>query len=385
MSPDPSSMLDVSSTSQGILAPRMTTAERVAIATPANGLLVYDLDENAFCYYKATSTAWLILNSSELVRDNFVLVKSLADFPAPVAGVITLDEYTYYEINGSINLAGNSIDLNNAYVQGMDITEDVLVVGAGNTAFQGSTGGNVRNITITGGGTVFDITATATESLAFQDAIVDNMTAVGTISGLGNYFSDYVKYFGNNEGITYSDIEILLLTHQSWLEGNAGTYETFTGTFDLIEKVGGSSIVGTSATGIDVSSNPIVGEGVIVSTVFSGVGTYVNEYTTGSYPLFNFDNSWRVQCRGIPREIDEVAFGNVYITTAVETIITTVNTPVKVNGTTAVVKEFRASSPASNRIVYQGSKIRIFNVEVFVQNDENLNNITISKLNLLIY
>ena len=51
ITPDASSMMDVSSTNKGMLAPRMTTAQRVAIASPANGLLVYDTTENAFYFY----------------------------------------------------------------------------------------------------------------------------------------------------------------------------------------------------------------------------------------------------------------------------------------------------------------------------------------------
>jgi len=36
--PDASSILELNSTTKGFLAPRMTTAERLAIATPAIGL-----------------------------------------------------------------------------------------------------------------------------------------------------------------------------------------------------------------------------------------------------------------------------------------------------------------------------------------------------------
>ncbi|NVO03102.1 MAG: hypothetical protein HXX09_10435 [Bacteroidetes bacterium] len=49
--PDPSSMLDVSSTDKGLLIPRMTTAQRTAIASPAKGLLVFDNDLSEFWYY----------------------------------------------------------------------------------------------------------------------------------------------------------------------------------------------------------------------------------------------------------------------------------------------------------------------------------------------
>lgn len=39
--PDASAVLDIVSTNAGILVPRMTEAQRTAIASPATGLLVY--------------------------------------------------------------------------------------------------------------------------------------------------------------------------------------------------------------------------------------------------------------------------------------------------------------------------------------------------------
>ena len=45
-----SAMLDISSTTSGLLIPRMTTAERNIIGAPATGLLVYDNTLNAFWY-----------------------------------------------------------------------------------------------------------------------------------------------------------------------------------------------------------------------------------------------------------------------------------------------------------------------------------------------
>ena len=60
--PDASAMLDVSSASKGILIPRMTTAERTTITSPATGLMVYDTDESAFWYYNGT--AWTAIGGS---------------------------------------------------------------------------------------------------------------------------------------------------------------------------------------------------------------------------------------------------------------------------------------------------------------------------------
>jgi hypothetical protein len=51
--PDPSAMLDVKSTTQGMLIPRMTSAQRIAIASPAVGLLVFDNETNNFWFNAA--------------------------------------------------------------------------------------------------------------------------------------------------------------------------------------------------------------------------------------------------------------------------------------------------------------------------------------------
>lgn len=43
-SPEPSSLLDLSSITQGFLAPRMRTSERDSIGSPANGLIIFNTD-----------------------------------------------------------------------------------------------------------------------------------------------------------------------------------------------------------------------------------------------------------------------------------------------------------------------------------------------------
>jgi len=47
--PDPSAMLDVKSTNKGILIPRLTLAQRNAIANPAGGLMIYQTDNSPVC------------------------------------------------------------------------------------------------------------------------------------------------------------------------------------------------------------------------------------------------------------------------------------------------------------------------------------------------
>lgn len=53
--PDASAALDISSTTTGLLIPRMTTAQRNSIATPAKGLMVFDNDSNSFWYFDGNS------------------------------------------------------------------------------------------------------------------------------------------------------------------------------------------------------------------------------------------------------------------------------------------------------------------------------------------
>lgn len=62
---DPSAMLDISSANKGILIPRMTQAEKLAIFSPADGLLVYQTDgTKGFYFYSTITTSWNFLAGS---------------------------------------------------------------------------------------------------------------------------------------------------------------------------------------------------------------------------------------------------------------------------------------------------------------------------------
>jgi hypothetical protein len=58
-SPDASSLLELSSQNKGFLVPRLTQQQRVSIANPAKGLLVFDLDASCFFYFDGSG--WLSL------------------------------------------------------------------------------------------------------------------------------------------------------------------------------------------------------------------------------------------------------------------------------------------------------------------------------------
>jgi hypothetical protein len=53
VTPNPEAILDLQSSDQGFLVPRLTAVQRLAIpvAQASNGLMVFDIDSNRFCYY----------------------------------------------------------------------------------------------------------------------------------------------------------------------------------------------------------------------------------------------------------------------------------------------------------------------------------------------
>ena len=73
--PDNSAVLDVVSTSKGMLIPRMDSMQRTSIASPAIGLLVYQTNKKKGFYYYNGS--WVLLSVSKI--DDLTDAKSDSD------------------------------------------------------------------------------------------------------------------------------------------------------------------------------------------------------------------------------------------------------------------------------------------------------------------
>lgn len=75
--PDASAALDVTSTTQGMLVPRMTQTQRIAIASPATGLMIYQTDNTpGFYYYSGSSWRTMTENNNKGVSTELIATKN---------------------------------------------------------------------------------------------------------------------------------------------------------------------------------------------------------------------------------------------------------------------------------------------------------------------
>ena len=305
-------------------------------------------------------TNWTITGSGPIkTRNNYVLVQSTADLPLPVAGIITLGAGITYEVNGTIVLT-SKINLNGCYLVGMDANNDKLIyTPATGELFTGTKGGTIKTLTlaaITTGSKLFNVDMAATENLIVRDAIIASCKDVGLVKGGYIVFFSVINYSGNTTGITYENNTNLFLDNTAWFPTNAGTFEKLVGTFGVIEKLGGFSqpTSGLSAVAFDITGiSTIIEAANFKNTAMIGTGTRV---------LGSFSSKWEVETLGLTTEKDDVATGNVYLTTSTTTSFLGANIPTKVLCTTIAVGLFRVTDPANNRLQYTGTKTRRFAV-----------------------
>ena len=100
-----SSVLDVKSTSKGFLPPRMTQAQRAAIASPAPGLFVYQTDGTAGYYYY-NGAAWTTFASG--IGSQWITSGSNIYYNAGSVGIGTSTPGEVLEVNGNIKFGSTS-------------------------------------------------------------------------------------------------------------------------------------------------------------------------------------------------------------------------------------------------------------------------------------
>ena len=205
--PDASAILDVSSTTQGFLMPRLTRNQILALTNPATGLIIYNTNINKFCVNIGTPATpiWKQLQYEDMATNSkqvFTYTGSNQTFIVP-AGVtsLTIKMWGAGGAGGFYGIGGTG-----AYVTGtLTVTPGqtlTIVVGQGgsinytSTFGGGGAGGNASGGS--GGG-----------RSAIRNGSIEIITAGGGGGGGGNYNTYYTSGGGGgatngNDSVTAS-------------------------------------------------------------------------------------------------------------------------------------------------------------------------------------
>lgn len=349
--PNSSSMLHIESTSKGLLIPRMTLAERNAIVSPAEGLQIYNLTNNSSDIY--SNGEWKSLSVTASVNTNLVNVYSIANLPAPVGTIITLDATKMYVFSGFVDISPNAIVINGAGLRGTDPQKDMIVSNVSGAVLR-STDTNIfiENLAVvpfsasTKAYDFSDSTGTKFCNVFSGSSVVEIIPSlgVGQISGfkaitfIKNLWraSDGIKITGN-----VGKFAVAFCFFQNVVNGAAIEFLSSLIIDDI--DLSNNYFIYNGQTGIKVNSGATIDRGRLTTNMFRGV-------TNPLQGIDSYTKGWSMrQNTQIP---DSRAFGFIYFnnnTTA--TSLTTVGTFYKIVGTTTVINQKRFIA-ASNKLTY---------------------------------
>lgn len=288
--PHVSAQLEISSTTKGLLAPRMTTAQRIAIAGPAKGLLVYDTDVNSLFHYNGA--AWSNLSAggggggltlpytASVDFNTNVLSITNAGFGAAISGTTT-NEFGY-AISGISNSAyGYGIF---GYANAPDAVAVYGNTGEGTAVKGHSTGG-------------IGVDARSTNNLAIKASIIlganPNPVIMATHAGAGDGIEAVSNTGSGVKGTTNST-----LINEAGIYGinnSSATGNGVLGVANALQAIGvqGSSINGTGVQGNTNSGTAVKGNssGGIALYGVSNSGTALRGESANGYGLFVSGNT----------------------------------------------------------------------------------------------
>lgn len=183
-----SALIELQSTTQAFLLPRMTTAQIAAITTPVNGMIAFNSSVGSVDLYTGGGWDHLMFSANAFTWPT-VNPASSASFLVSSGGVVTYDTQTLLTTSGTLS-AAQMTNINTASVQVLAAApagffyevQDVLwnVISTGHTAF--ATGGNVYLQYNTGAANTNYASALIANTF-FQNATNFAVNASGNING----------------------------------------------------------------------------------------------------------------------------------------------------------------------------------------------------------
>ncbi|HRH48208.1 MAG TPA: tail fiber domain-containing protein [Panacibacter sp.] len=254
--PNASALLDMVSTSKGLLAPRMTKTQRDAIATPATGLMIYQTNSTpGFYYYSGTAWTAMSAKGANTALANLVSPTGVNQILQPNADN-TIDFGTSAKAWKDLYLKGglyfNGVKMWQ-YRPGVNTIIGENAGSAGTGGYNTAIGSNVLNINTTGNANV---------------AIGENSLVYNT-TGSNNTATGYAALINNNAGSDNVANGYQALYNNSTGSGNTavGKYSLFTSTTTNENTALGSYSLYANTTG---NSN-------------TAIGTYAMESNTSGF------------------------------------------------------------------------------------------------------
>lgn len=352
----PQAMLDITSTTGGILIPRLTTIQRDSIVTPPTGLQIFNTTDNTLQIY--ANSQWQAL---ALVKNptNLVYVNSPADLPAPSGNAITLDGTKMYIFSGIINISPNYLNLNGAGLRGTDPGKDgVMSSVSGGILRSTDVSVFIENLAVlpasaaTKGYDFADATGTKFLNLFSACSVVEigiPSLGVGQVSGF-KAITIFKNYWNCRDGIKVTGNVGKFASAYNFITGiTAGIgIEFLSGlTIDDID-LSNNYFVYTGQTGVKVNAGAGILRGRMTTNMYRGVTTYISGFNSGTPAWEMRQNTYIPNSR---------AFCSVYMnnnTTA--TPLAVISNYYKILGSTTTVKEERFTS-TDNRLTYIGKEI----------------------------
>ena len=266
-------ILDVESTTEGALLPRMTTAQRTAISTPAQSALVYDTTTKSFWYFD--NTQWVELGAGGGGTASGDEIKDADNDTKIQVEEGTDDDIIRFDIRGVEHLqlsrsAGSELLIepkNNFFnvFLGDDSGRNVTS-GAFSNTFVGAlagrvaTGGNENTIVGTEAGAAIT-TASGNTNIgrwSGRDITGSQNTTLGYASGQKDTLSSFSTIIGAYSGQNSSGNRNTLIGYGAG-QNNEGSYNVFLGRFAGQNSVGSDKLY-INNTGADSTGALVYGE-----------------------------------------------------------------------------------------------------------------------------
>ncbi len=288
------------------------------------------------------------------VSTKTVIVNDINDFPAAVAGVITLGDDTEYAVRNDITTANRFVLGNNCVISGSDnIVVNLNYTDSGNMFTALNKNFTFKQITVSfASGTFIDFNGTGTEVIQIVACRLNGAT-LGTIDDFAGIHIDDTQLNITVNGFLFGGVNGVILAESNLGSIDAGTlYDLGTATFAgfsvteaFITLNGTSVFLDGAASSANITADNL---GSVHNCRFFGAGTPLNTIAIS-------DIRWDFRINnGIPDTAKDCLMS--MVANATETVIAVATTPVLVAGSWTEEDAFFFTSDAAGQMTYIGEK-----------------------------